>query len=93
MAIGGTTDDQYEYTTHEISLREGDTLYMTSDGFADQFGGPEGKKFRTVNFKKLLLSVQSLSMKEQKETLDKAFCDWKGNLEQLDDVCVIGIRV
>lgn len=92
-AIGGTTDDSYEFKTHEINLKEGDTLYMTSDGYPDQFGGPAGKKFRTGNFKKLLLTIGSMPIREQKETLEQTFNSWKGNLEQLDDVCVIGIKI
>ncbi len=81
------------YTTHEIALAEGDSLYIFSDGFADQFGGDKGKKFKAANFKKLLLSVQNESMVRQKELIDAAFEDWMGELEQLDDVCVIGVRI
>lgn len=92
-AIGGTTDNAFEYTTHALTLSPGDSIYMTSDGYADQFGGPEGKKFRSGNFKKLLLQVQSLAMNDQKRKLEETFLNWKGDLEQLDDVCVIGIKV
>ncbi|MCH2235852.1 MAG: SpoIIE family protein phosphatase [Crocinitomicaceae bacterium] len=81
------------FKTHEVELNEGDTFYLFSDGFADQFGGEKGKKFKSANFKRLLLSIQSKSIQEQLGLLDQAFESWRGNLEQLDDVCVIGVRV
>lgn len=81
------------FTSHEIELFEGDTVYIFSDGFADQFGGEKGKKFKAKNFKKLLLSIQGESMERQKELIDLAFENWRGSLEQLDDVCVIGVRI
>lgn len=93
MSIGGTTHDNYQYTTRELTLQKGNTLYITSDGFADQFGGAAGKKFRTGNLKKLLLSIHDRSMSEQKQLLNETFETWKGNMEQVDDVCVIGVRV
>jgi serine phosphatase RsbU (regulator of sigma subunit) len=93
MPIGGTTEDNYQYVNHELKLETGDTLYMLSDGYSDQFGGMNGKKFMSGNLKKLLLSIQNQSLKEQKHTLDKAFESWRGNLEQVDDVCVIGIKI
>jgi len=81
------------FTNHIVELDPGDTIYIFSDGFADQFGGERGKKFKSGSFKKLLLSVSHESMDRQREIIDKAFEDWKGDLEQLDDVCVIGARV
>ena len=82
------------YTTHSGKLNPGDAFYVFSDGFAeDQFGGEDGKKFRSRNFKKLLLSVADEPMATQKSHLERAFEEWKGNLDQLDDVCVIGVRV
>jgi serine phosphatase RsbU (regulator of sigma subunit) len=89
----GKFDHVQPYFTHSINLKKGDTFYIFSDGFADQFGGEKGKKFKSANFKKLLLSVQDKSMEEQKKTILETFLSWKGNLEQLDDVCVIGVRV
>ncbi len=88
----GKFDTPLPYTTHEIRLNQGDSVYIFSDGFADQFGGEKGKKFKASNFKKLLLSIQHESMDRQKTLLDEAFEDWRGDLEQLDDVCVIGVR-
>jgi serine phosphatase RsbU (regulator of sigma subunit)/antitoxin component YwqK of YwqJK toxin-antitoxin module len=81
------------YKTHTITLNDGDTFFIFSDGFSDQFGGEKGKKFKAANFKKLLLSIQKEDMQKQRELIDTAFEKWRGNLEQLDDVCVIGVRV
>ncbi len=81
------------YTTHKLELQQGDTIYIFSDGYADQFGGEKGKKFKAANFKKLLLSIQNENIEQQKELINQAFEDWKGDLEQLDDVCVIGVRI
>ncbi|MEZ4936431.1 MAG: tetratricopeptide repeat protein [Crocinitomicaceae bacterium] len=81
------------FPTHEVELFAGDTVYIFTDGFADQFGGEKGKKMKTSNFKQILLEIQHLSMIEQKSFLDNSFETWRGDLEQLDDVCVIGFRV
>ena len=89
----GQFDNPEPYTTHTLELQKGDSLYIFSDGYADQFGGEKGKKLKTANLKKLLLSIQKESMEKQKQLIDEAFEDWKGNLEQLDDVCVIGVRI
>ena len=82
-----------DFDTHEMELQKGDSIYIFSDGFIDQFGGEKGKKLKSKAFKKMLLEIQNLSMSAQKEYLRKAFHDWKGDLEQIDDVCVIGVRV
>ena len=73
-------------------LKEGDSIYIFSDGFADQFGGKRGKKLMTGRFKKLILSMQMEPMEKQQELLEKAFGDWRGLHEQVDDVLVIGIK-
>ena len=85
--------EENEFTNHSIKLQEGDSLYIFSDGFVDQYGGEKRKKFKTRNFKKLLLSVQSESMESQGKLLEDAFEKWRGSHEQIDDVCVIGVRV
>lgn len=82
-----------QFTAREFDLKSGDQLYLHSDGFADQFGGPHGKKFKGKQLKQLLTDSSSLSMSEQRETLVTAFEMWKGDLEQIDDVCLIGIRI
>ena len=89
----GQFDNPEPYTTHSIELQKGDSLYIFSDGYADQFGGEKGKKLKTANFKQLLLSIQKESMEKQKQLIDEAFEKWKGDLEQLDDVCVIGLKI
>ena len=89
----GQFDNPEPYTTHTLELQKGDSIYIFSDGYVDQFGGEKGKKLKTANFKKLLLSIQKENMSTQKHLIDEAFENWKGNLEQLDDVCVIGVRV
>ncbi|MCB0477189.1 MAG: SpoIIE family protein phosphatase [Crocinitomicaceae bacterium] len=81
------------FVTHELTLNSGDTFYIFSDGYVDQFGGDKGKKFKASNLKTLLLDIQNLEMSTQKEQLDQVFEEWKGENEQLDDVCFIGVRI
>lgn len=94
QSIGGA---QYKsvktFTNHVINLNKGDSFYIFSDGYADQFGGPRNKKFMSKNFEKLLVSINHLSMKEQERAINENFETWRGNAEQVDDVLVIGIRV
>jgi len=85
--------EEKEFTSHLIKLQENDSLYIFSDGFVDQYGGKKRKKFKTSNFKKLLLSVQAESMENQRELIEVAFEQWRGSNEQIDDVCVIGVRI
>ena len=88
----GKFDKQLPYITHTFELKKGDSIYIFSDGYVDQFGGEKGKKFKSKAFKSLLLSIQNKTMEEQRILIDKAFETWRGNLEQIDDVCVIGVR-
>jgi len=81
------------FTNHEIQLQKGDSIYLYSDGYADQFGGSKGKKFKYKQLDDLIIKQKHFPMKEQKELLKKQFLEWKGSLEQVDDVCVFGIRV
>jgi serine phosphatase RsbU (regulator of sigma subunit) len=90
--IGKYTDPK-PFTTHSIELKKGDSIYIFSDGYVDQFGGEKGKKFKPANLRKLLLSIQDQSMEKKKELLDEAFESWRGDLEQIDDVCLIGVKV
>ena len=89
----GKFENPLPFETHEIELNKGDQFYIFSDGYADQFGGEKGKKFKASNFKKLLLQNSQHPMKEQRLKLIENFENWKGSLEQLDDICVIGLRI
>lgn len=99
QAIGGSADvlEEKLFTNHIIQLEKGDSVYLFSDGYADQFGGPEsyngGKKFKYNRFQKLLTEIHQKPMAQQKEILIQEFEVWKGNLEQVDDVCIFGIRI
>ncbi len=92
-AIGGFTDDCYLFANHTLELQKGTMFYMFSDGYADQFGGPKGKKFMLKNLKELFKNIKNLPVAEQEKTLREVFLSWKGEREQVDDVLVIGIRV
>ena len=93
MPVGKYHDELKPFTLQSIDLKKGDTIYTFTDGFADQFGGPKGKNFKYNQLQDMLLSTSHLPLEEQKELLNKKFEDWKGPLEQVDDVCVIGIRI
>lgn len=81
------------FTQTEISLRETDTIYFFTDGYADQFGGEKGKKFKYKPFKQFLLNISNLPLSTQKMKLEERFISWKGDFDQVDDVCVIGVKV
>lgn len=81
------------FTNHTLDVKKGDCIYIFSDGFVDQFGGENGKKFKHQPFRKLLLSIHNEPMEKQKQLLEEAFNEWKGELEQVDDICMIGLRV
>jgi serine phosphatase RsbU (regulator of sigma subunit) len=85
--------EENKFTSHRVKLRDHDTLYVFSDGFIDQFGGEGRKKYKVNRFKELLLSLQKESMETQKDMLEDAFESWRGDIEQIDDVCVIGVRI
>ncbi len=91
--IGGDTDYQYQFASTTLDLEKGDLIYIFSDGYQDQFGGPKGKKFMVKQLKRLLLDIQEDSMSTQKEKLEVAMDDWIGSEEQVDDILLIGIRV
>ncbi|MGL4596731.1 MAG: SpoIIE family protein phosphatase, partial [Bacteroidia bacterium] len=92
-AIGGSTPVSFAYTTHEQKLEKDDLLYLFTDGYADQFGGPEGKKLLTKNLRKLLYDFATKSMKQQREVYVQHFDEWRGNFEQVDDVLLAGWKV
>lgn len=81
------------FTMEEFDLEKGDCLYNSSDGYPDQFGGPDGKKFMTKQFKQLLLDIHKKPMEEQHNILNTRFDDWRGDIEPIDDVIVIGVRI
>lgn len=81
------------FTNHKITLNKGDSLYMMSDGFADQLGGKSGKKFRYKPLKELIVAGAKLPLKDQQKILEDTFRSWKGDNMQIDDVCIIGIKV
>lgn len=94
FCIGGDQGESERlFTLHEVPYKEDDVFYITSDGYADQFGGEKGKKFRESNLKKLLQEIHSHPMQDQQRKLDETFQNWRGNLEQVDDVCLFGFRV
>ena len=92
--IGMSTMEQKKtFSNVFVELKPGDMLYMTSDGYADQFGSPEVKKFKTVNIKRILSEIWNLPVQMQKERLEKEIMDWKGELPQIDDIMFIGTKV
>ncbi|MFN8255145.1 MAG: transporter substrate-binding domain-containing protein [Bacteroidales bacterium] len=93
MPIGVSFNQDKSFTLHVFQLQKNDTFYVFSDGFIDQFGGSEGKKFKSKNFKNLLLSVQEKPMWEQKEILEDKLVEWRGKIEQIDDVLVAGFKI
>ncbi len=93
LPVGKHDKDYVSFTQHSIDLQKGDVVYTLTDGLPDQFGGPRGKKFMYKQLKELLISNSQLSMHKQKELLKSALSDWKGNLEQVDDITIIGIRI
>lgn len=90
---GAQLDSDRIFTTHTRKLNKNDSLYMFTDGYADQFGGSKGKKFMVKQFHDNLKAIHQFSMGEQKKELEKQLNDWKGDFEQVDDVLVIGIKV
>ncbi|MCH2225631.1 MAG: tetratricopeptide repeat protein [Crocinitomicaceae bacterium] len=89
----GLSERLFPFKNNRVQLKEGDTIYLFSDGIVDQFGGPKGKKYKSTPFKKRLLSLQNEPIKEQGEIIEKDFLDWKGSQFQVDDVCVLGFRI
>jgi serine phosphatase RsbU (regulator of sigma subunit) len=93
VAIAGFTPDEHDFKQISLEMKKGDCLYMSTDGYADQFGGTESKKFMTRNFKSLLEKIHNLDMNSQERELINSHLTWKGNYEQVDDILVVGIKV
>ena len=93
MAISSCEPGTRQFQMHTLPLIAGDVIYVATDGFADQFGGPKGKKFMRKRFRELLVHLSTLAMPEMERALSDAFLDWKGDEDQVDDVLVVAVRV
>jgi len=93
MPVGKGHDDSISFTFNEVQLQKNDIIYTFTDGYADQFGGPKGKKFKYKQLEDILLSIHTLSLKEQQNILNEKFENWKGELDQVDDVLIIGVKL
>ena len=92
MPVGINAIEEESFLNHSMQLNEGDTVYIFSDGYVDQFGGPEDKKFKYGPFKDLLMGISGKKMETQRETLDRVIEEWKGERPQVDDILIFGIR-
>ncbi len=86
-------EEKKKFTNHIMQLQKGDAVYIFSDGYADQFGGPKGKKFMISHFRNLLVQLSSLSIEQQKQTITRTLNDWCGKLDQVDDILVVGLKI
>ena len=91
--IGIYSGELKSFKTNKVKVKEGDMLYLFSDGFYDQFGGEKGKKYMSGKFYKFLLSISKENTEKQSKLMEEEFTRWKGSYEQIDDVCVMGVRV
>ena len=92
MPIGISGTEELSFSNHTLKVLPGDIVYLFSDGFADQFGGPRGKKYKYRQFKELLLEIHSKTLHDQREILVSALENWKGDLEQVDDILIMAVR-
>lgn len=93
MPIGIHYGKEVSFTNYEINVSKGDTIYIFSDGFSDQFGGPEGTKYKKSNLKRLLSEIYYRPMVEQRNIIETELANWKGSGDQIDDITIIGIRI
>lgn len=93
FGVGGSIDEVKEFQTQHIEIKKGDAFYMYSDGYPDQFGGPKNKKFMKKKLNSLILEQSSFPMGKQEKVFLDEFNDWKGEMEQIDDVCLIGVKI
>ena len=93
MPIGIYHGEKESFTNYEINVEHGDTIYLFSDGFSGQFGGPDGTKYKKANLKRLLAGIHNLPMEEQRQIIEKEFETWIGKGEQIDDITILGVRI
>lgn len=93
MPIGKHDKDAIPFSQGEFKLESGDMVYTLTDGYPDQFGGPKGKKFKYKQLEELLVSISDKPLNLQRQVLEKTFDEWRGNLEQIDDICIIGVSI
>jgi len=93
MPVGKSPRENESFTLREIELQKNDIIYTLTDGLPDQFGGPNGKKYKYKQLEALLLGSSMISMSEQRVAISDSFVKWKGALEQVDDVLIIGIKI
>lgn len=89
----GHYEHRKSFTRVEIPLQKNDNIYFFTDGFADQFGGPNGKKFKYSGLKELFISVCQKLLHEQKTLIEQAINEWRGKNEQVDDICIFGVNI
>ncbi len=89
----GKYAEEKPFTTHTLQLNKGDMLYLFTDGYADQFGGPKGKKFKYKQLLELVLNIHKQNLPDQKKELESIFTNWRGKADQIDDVCIIGVKI
>jgi serine phosphatase RsbU (regulator of sigma subunit) len=91
--VGLLLGDKKAFTKQKVNLKKDDMLYIYSDGYQDQFGGAKGKKYKGANFKKMLLKISTETEPKQLSLIEKEFVYWMNDFEQIDDVCVMGVRI
>ena len=89
----GYSELMTDFNDNKLTLSKGEMIYLFTDGYADQFGGRSGKKYKYKQLKQILVDIKELPIIEQKKELNQSFEDWQGNLEQVDDVLIIGIKI
>ena len=93
MPIGVYDNSDKSFTNNSIQLQKDDVVYIFTDGYVDQIGGPERKTFKTNRFKELLLNISENPMNEQKDLLERKIAEWQGELDQIDDILVVGFKI
>jgi sigma-B regulation protein RsbU (phosphoserine phosphatase) len=93
MPIGIYEEEDQSFSNTEVLFQKGDIIYLFTDGYVDQLGGTERKTFRSKNFKKLLIEIHNLPMHEQKKVLDNNYKAWRGEIDQVDDILIVGIKI